>query len=149
MGEKDHRSQDFLEGGLRRCLMCMYACKTGGSGGMLPEKFYALRLFLRPFWDSRAVVATWLVEYRIQFLVVHVCLHAKPADFEFPQEKVLRLAEQQVGTIGELALKHLQMYLYARIRAVAIRFGVIRLVVCAQECYTLGGAWGHAPPGKF
>ena len=24
-------------------------------------------------------------------------LHAQPADFEFPQEKILRLAEQQVG----------------------------------------------------
>ena len=58
------------------------------------------------------------MEYRIQFLVVHVCLHAKPADFEYPQEKVLRLAEQQVGTFGELTLKrlkYLQMYLYARI----------------------------------
>ena len=25
------------------------------------------------------------------------CMHSNPADFEFPQEKVLRLAEQQVG----------------------------------------------------
>ena len=34
-------------------------------------------------------------------------------------------------------------------RAVAIRFGVVRLVVRAQERYTLGGVWGHAPPEKF
>ena len=35
-----------------------------------------------------------------------MCAFAKPADFEFPQEKVLWLAEQQVGcdrTNGELS----------------------------------------------
>ena len=31
------------------------------------------------------------------------------------------------------------------IRTVAIRFGVIRLVVCAQKCYTLGGSGGMLP----
>ena len=34
-------------------------------------------------------------------------------------------------------------------RAVAIRFGVIRLVVRAQECYTLGGPGGMLPQEKF
>ena len=34
-------------------------------------------------------------------------------------------------------------------RAVAIRFGVIRLVVCEQERYTLGGAWGACSPRKI
>ena len=34
-------------------------------------------------------------------------------------------------------------------RAVAIRFGVIRLVVCAQERYTLGGAGGMLPQENF
>ena len=73
----------------------MYVCmhkhaRLGGSGDMLPPgKFYkldALRLLLGPFWDrSRAVVATWLSRYAF-----------KPADFEFPREKVLKLAEQQV-----------------------------------------------------
>ena len=33
-------------------------------------------------------------------------------------------------------------------RAVAIRFGVVRLVVRAQKRYTLGG-WGYAPPENF
>ena len=34
-----------------------------------------LRLLLRPFWDrSRAVVVTWLAEYCIQLLAVHVCI---------------------------------------------------------------------------
>ena len=60
---------------------------------MLPQE-NALRLLPRPFCDrSRAVVATWIAEYCIQFLPVHV---AKPADFKFPREKVLRFAEQQV-----------------------------------------------------
>ena len=56
----------------------------------------ALRLILRPIPDrSRPVVAVWLTEYYIQFLVVDV--FAKPADFDFPREKVVRFAEQQVG----------------------------------------------------
>ena len=37
------------------------------------QKWDALRLLLRPFWDrSKAVVATWLAAYCIQFLAVHV-----------------------------------------------------------------------------
>ena len=37
------------------------------------QKWDALRLLLRPFWDrSKAVVATWLTTYCIQFLAVHV-----------------------------------------------------------------------------
>ena len=36
------------------------------------QKLDSLRLLLRPFWDrSRAILATWLVEYCIQFLAVH------------------------------------------------------------------------------
>ena len=42
----------------------------------------------------------------------------KPADFEFPQEKVLRSAKQQVGVIsleGQLSSAiHLRTYIYAR-----------------------------------
>ena len=39
----------------------------GGLGAFL--KSGALRLLLRPFWDKRrAVVATWLSEYCIEFL---------------------------------------------------------------------------------
>ena len=34
---------------------------------------------------------------------------------------------------------------YTWYRAVAIRFGVVRLVVCAQERYTLGGPEGMLP----
>ena len=47
--------------------------RLGGSGGISPTKLDALRLLPRPFWDrSRAVVATWLDEYCIQLLAVHV-----------------------------------------------------------------------------
>ena len=35
------------------------------------------------------------------------------------------------------------------IRAVAIRFGVVRLVVRAQERYTLGGSAGMLPQENF
>ena len=81
--------------GLHGCIMCMYACinsKTRGSGGMLPQKKSdALRLLLRPFWNrSRIVVATWLAEYCIKFLMVHVHL----LSLELLQKKVLQLAEQ-------------------------------------------------------
>ena len=62
----------------------------GGGGGMPHQEIFrnldALRLLLRPFWDKhRAVVAVWLMEYAF----------TKPGDIAFPQEKVLRLAEQQ------------------------------------------------------
>ena len=49
---------------------------------------------------NRAVVATWLAEYCIQSLAVHV-LFAKPADFEFPREKV-RLALETEGGVTKL-----------------------------------------------
>ena len=84
----------------------MYACmhkhaRVSGSGSMLPQcrKLDALRLLLRPFLDkSRAVVATctWLAEY-IVFDCPCTYAFTKPADFECPREKVVRLAEQQVG----------------------------------------------------
>ena len=86
------------------CFQCecihAQACKTMGVMGHAPPenfyKLYALRLLLRPFWDrSRTVVAIWIAEYCIRFLAVHV--FAKPADFEFPRKKVLRLVEHQVG----------------------------------------------------
>ena len=35
------------------------------------------------------------------------------------------------------------------LRAVAIRFGVVRFVVCAQEHYTLGGSGGMFPQKVF
>ena len=68
---------------------------------MLPqENFREIRcseIASEVIWDrSRAVVAIWLVEYCIQFLAVTYAF-AKPASFEFPREKVLRLPEQQVG----------------------------------------------------
>ena len=57
----------------------------------------ALRLLLKPFGSrSKAVVATWLAEYCIQFLL-SIYAFARPADFEFPREKVLRFAGKQVG----------------------------------------------------
>ena len=62
-------------------------------------------MLLRPFWGrSRAVVATWLAEYCIQFLAVHACMYAfaKPADFKFPREKVLRLALKTAGGVTSL-----------------------------------------------
>ena len=62
--------------------VCMYkqAWKTRGVWGRAPpgnfKKLDALRLLLRPFWGrSRAVVATWLTEYCIQFLAVQVCIY--------------------------------------------------------------------------
>ena len=60
-----------------RCeCVCMHTRGVWGHGP--PGKFLkldALRLLPRPFWDrSRAVVATWLAEYCIQFLAVHVCI---------------------------------------------------------------------------
>ena len=45
---------------------------------MLPQEIFgsaSASEVLRPFWDrSRAVVATWLAEYCIQVLAVHVHL---------------------------------------------------------------------------
>ena len=80
--------------------MCMHAITMqdyGGLGACSPKKLDALRLLLRPFCDrSRAVVAvyaTWLAEYCIQFWLP---MYAFAIDVEFQQEKVLRLAEQQV-----------------------------------------------------
>ena len=67
------------------CLMCMYACKSRQAcktrevlGHAPPGNFLkldALRLLLRSFWNrSRAVVATWLAEYCIEFLALQVCI---------------------------------------------------------------------------
>ena len=43
-----------------------------------------------------AIHSSWSIA---QFLAVHASIHyfAKPAGFEFSREKVLKLAEQQVG----------------------------------------------------
>ena len=46
-------------------------------------KLDALKSLLRPFWDKGAVVATWLSEYCIQFLDVHII------NVKFPKRKVL------------------------------------------------------------
>ena len=84
--------------GLDGCQMCMLACisiqdqgdpcKTRVVWGHAPpgkfQKLDVLRLLLRPFWDrNRAIVATWLAEYCIQFWLSTYAF-AKPADFEFP-----------------------------------------------------------------
>ena len=52
-------------------LVAMYNCIK-----MLPQEILEIRCSdLRPFWDrSRAVVVTWLAEYRIQLLAVHMHL---------------------------------------------------------------------------
>ena len=85
--------------------MCMYACmhkhaRLGGSGACSPRKILEIRcseIAPETIWDkTRAIVTTWLAEYCIKFLAVHVCI-AKPAEFKFPRENQLRLAEQQAG----------------------------------------------------
>ena len=70
-----------------------------GSGGMLPQEISENRCSeiaseailgqkqSRSNYMARRIASNfWLSMYAL-----------KPADFEFPQEKVLRLAEQQVG----------------------------------------------------
>ena len=59
-------------------------CKTRGVWGHAPPgKLDVLRLLLRPFWDrNRAIVATWLAEYCMQFWLSTYAF-AKPADLEF------------------------------------------------------------------
>ena len=79
--------------------MCMYAYiskqarKTRGSGGCSPRKFLEIRcseVASGAIFGQKQSRSSY---YFIQFLAV---LHAfaKPADFKFPREKVLRLAEQ-------------------------------------------------------
>ena len=47
--------------------------KLEGFGGMLPQEMRCSEIALGPFWDgSQAVVATWVGEYRIYSLAVHV-----------------------------------------------------------------------------
>ena len=80
--------------------VCMHKhVRVGGSVGCPPRKFLEIRC---SEIASEAIlgqkqnrIATWLAEYCIQFLAVHVRI----CDFEFPQEKVLKLAEQQMGDI--------------------------------------------------
>ena len=94
-----------IEGGLYRCLLCMYmhawACKTWGSGAWSPRKFWkldALRLLLRLFWDwSRVIVATWLAKYCIQFLAVHICICY--ADIEFAWVIRIKVLQWQISYI--------------------------------------------------
>ena len=79
--------------------MCMYvyiskqARKTRESGGMLPQEILEIRcseIASGAIFGQKQSHSSY---YFIQFLAV---LHAfaKPADFKFPREKVLRLAEQ-------------------------------------------------------
>ena len=93
-------SQDFFEGRLHRYLRCMYAyiskqaCRVWGDAP--PRKCLDIRcseIASGGIFGQKQSCSSY---YFIQFLAV---LHAfaKPADFKFPQEKVLRLAEQQVG----------------------------------------------------
>ena len=61
---------------------------------MLPQEILDA---LRPLWDrSRAVVATWLAEYCIQFWL-SMYTFAKPADFELPRQKVHTKVGRTVG----------------------------------------------------
>ena len=76
--------------------------RLGGSGGMLPQE--VLKLLLRPFWNrSRAAVATWLAEYCIQVLAVHVSICEA---LEFPRKKVHtnvgRTAGRAISLEGQL-----------------------------------------------
>ena len=86
-----------------RCVCMHKHARLGGVGTCFPRKILEMRcseIASEAIWDkTRAVVATWLMKYCIQFLPVHICICYKPADFEFPREKVLRLGEQQVGDI--------------------------------------------------
>ena len=91
--------------------ICMYEYATlGGSGGMLPQEIFlklgALRLLLRPSWDrSRAVVGTCSWSNALNFWLF-LYAFTKPANFKFPREKVLRLAEQRVHgviSLGQLS----------------------------------------------
>ena len=59
----------------------MYACISmqdlGGSGGMAPPGNFRKCSEIASeaiLGQSRAVVATWLAEYFIQFLAIHVCI---------------------------------------------------------------------------
>ena len=73
--------------------------RLGGSGGMTPRKLDALRLLLRPFWDrSRAVVATCLAEYCIQFLAVHIAY-----TLLLSQLTSNRISTKEGTTVGETA----------------------------------------------
>ena len=74
-----------------------------GLGARPPKKYFDIRC---SEIASEAILgqkqshmaATWLTEYCIHFLAVHICINfAKPADIEFPREMILQLAEQQVG----------------------------------------------------
>ena len=69
--------------------------RLGGLGACSPMKTLEIRcskIASEAILGQRQsrIVATWLTEYCTQFLF------AKPADFEFPREKVQRLVEQQV-----------------------------------------------------
>ena len=78
-------------------------------GACSPRKILEIRcsdIASEAIWDkTRAVVAIYIYIYiyihgsRSIVLPVYVCICYKPADLEFPRERVLRLAEQQVGDI--------------------------------------------------
>ena len=77
----------------------MHKCgRLGKSGGMIPQgNFVKIRCFeivSEAILDkSRVVVATWIAEnFRLS-----IYTFTKPADIKFAREKVLRLAEQEVG----------------------------------------------------
>ena len=113
-----------------------HACKTrGGLGACSPRKFFEIRcseIASEAIFGHRstAVVAIWLAEYCIQFLAVHMHLLSQH-DFEFSQEKVLKLAEQQMhhskdnSRASELAI-YLRTYLCASFH----HSGVNSLHVC-------------------
>ena len=73
--------------------VCMHKHpRLGDLGACSPRKFFEIRcseIGLRPFWDrSRAVGATLLAEYSIQFwLSVYLLLSQ-----QFPQKKIYTMA---------------------------------------------------------
>ena len=81
--------------------ICMQPCKTRGRdlGACSPRKFLEIRcseIASEAILGQKQSRNTWIVEYCIQF-GCHVYAFVKPADIEFPREKVLRLAEKQIG----------------------------------------------------
>ena len=85
--------------------VCMFACISINSrevwGHAPPREIRCSEIASEAILGtckSGAVVATWLAGYCIQpVLAVLIYAFGKPGDVEVPQEKVLRLAEQQVA----------------------------------------------------
>ena len=86
--ESQARSQDFLEGGLHK------HARVGGSGGMLPQENVEIRcseIASEAILGQKQSRSSYMA--RGELHPIFGCPH----DFEFPREKLLRLAEQQLG----------------------------------------------------